>query len=227
MGKHDRRGMSPPHPLRQREERAQASRRAGGRGSAGHRDPDDDGPRRPLLIYVLLCALVVGAGAFLWRAYDDGTGGGPIRVVPQQERFKEPGPGAEEAPTPVEDQLRTAETPPIERFAEGPEEPLSPEEAAALEAPTGPPAFVNNGPFVAQIAALQSEDGIGPLWRRLADRAPDLFADARMDVQRADLGARGVYLRVRVGYFPDRENAARFCARMRAMGQDCMAVERE
>ena len=219
MGKHDRRGLTPAPQTQQRDTRARSPGR--------RRDADDDGPRRPLMIYVLLCALVVGAGAFLWRAYDDGTGGGPIRVAPAQDRFKEPGPGAEDAPTPVEDQLRTADAPAIEGFTEGPEEPLTAEEAAALEAPTGPPTFANNGPFVAQIAALQSEDGIAPLWRRLADRAPDLFADARMDVQRADLGARGVYLRVRVGYFPDRDNAARFCARMRAMGQDCMAVERE
>jgi len=219
MGKHDRRRMTPQAFTPLGEARA--------RGAGGRRDLDDDAPRRPLLIYVLLCGLVLGAGAFLWRAYDDGAGQGPSRVPPAQERFKERGPGADEIPTPIEDQLRTASPPSIQGFSEGPEEPLSAEEEEALAAPMGPPVFVNDGAFVAQIAALQSEDGVGPLWRRLADRAPDLFEQARMDVQRADLGARGVYLRVRVGYFPDRENAARFCARMRAMGQDCMAVERE
>jgi cell division septation protein DedD len=85
---------------------------------------------------------------------------------------------------------------------------------------------VRNGAFVAQIAALQSQEGVEPLWRRLSSRAPDLFAQATMDIQTADLGPRGVYHRVRAGYFPDRANADRFCARMQAMGQDCVVAER-
>jgi hypothetical protein len=53
-----------------------------------------------------------------------------------------------------------------------------------------------------------------------------LFANARLDVERADLGARGVYHRVRAGYFADRENAALFCERIRQMGQDCIVAAR-
>jgi hypothetical protein len=181
-----------------------------------------------MMIYGLLAALVVGMGAFLWSAYDGASVRGvPVRVSPATDRYKEPGPGAEEdtlVAAPVEDQLRNPEAVlAATDVAAPPEEPLAQDPNVA---PVGPPAFVHDGAFVAQIAALQSEGGIGPLWSRLSDRAPDLFADAKMDVQRADLGARGVYLRVRVGYFADRENAARFCVRMRAMGQDCMAVER-
>jgi hypothetical protein len=47
-----------------------------------------------------------------------------------------------------------------------------------------------------------------------------------MDVQRADLGSRGVYHRVRAGYFADRDSAARFCDRVRQMGQDCIVAAR-
>jgi SPOR domain len=193
------------------------------------REDDEDGPRRPLMVYALLSFLVLGMGFFLWNAYDGGSpvGSGIVRVSPGQQDFKEPGPAASEvaqAAPPVEDVLRNPEDAPVAAGEAPPPEEPNPDAAAA--APTGPPAFVNNGPFVAQIAALQAEAGIAPLWRRLSERAPDLFADARMDVQRADLGARGIYLRVRVGYFADRENASRFCVRMRAMGQDCMAVER-
>jgi hypothetical protein len=88
------------------------------------------------------------------------------------------------------------------------------------------PNFVSNGPYVAQLAALQSEAATGNAWRRLASRAPDLFASARMDVARADLGARGVYYRVRAGYFADREEATLFCERIRQMGQDCIVASR-
>jgi hypothetical protein len=53
-----------------------------------------------------------------------------------------------------------------------------------------------------------------------------LFAQAQLDVQRADLGQRGIYFRVRAGYFADRANASRFCERIRQMGQDCIPVAR-
>jgi hypothetical protein len=88
------------------------------------------------------------------------------------------------------------------------------------------PAFVSNGPYVAQLAALQSEAAVDQAWQRLSSRAPQLFAPARLDVERADLGARGVYYRVRAGYFADRANASRFCERIRQMGQDCIVAAR-
>jgi hypothetical protein len=211
MAKHDHRAARPPQ--------AHSAPRP--------RHDDPDGPRRPLLVYALLTFLIVGMGFFLWNAYDGGGyGGGIVRVSPDSARFKEPGPAAPEAsaPPPVEDVLRNPGAVPLPSdVAPAPE---APQPDAPLPEPTGDPVFANSGPFVAQVAALQAEAGIAPLWRRLSERAPDLFAQARMDVERADLGARGVYLRVRVGYFADRDNAARFCARMRAMGQDCMAVER-
>jgi hypothetical protein len=53
-----------------------------------------------------------------------------------------------------------------------------------------------------------------------------LFAHAQLDVERADLGQRGVYFRVRAGYFADRANATLFCDRIRQMGQDCIPIAR-
>ncbi|MBS0383976.1 MAG: SPOR domain-containing protein [Proteobacteria bacterium] len=88
------------------------------------------------------------------------------------------------------------------------------------------PTFAASGPYVAQLAALQSEAAVQPAWARLSSRAPDLFGQAHLDVQRADLGARGVYFRVRAGYFANRANASRFCERIRQMGQDCIPVVR-
>ena len=79
---------------------------------------------------------------------------------------------------------------------------------------------------MAQLAALQSDAAVQPAWNRLASRAPDLFAPARLDVERADLGNRGIYYRVRAGYFANREEASRFCERIRRMGQDCIVVAR-
>lgn len=91
---------------------------------------------------------------------------------------------------------------------------------------SAPPYFVANGPYVAQLVALRSEAGVDEAWRRLSSRAPRLFERARLDVEHADLGPRGVYYRVRAGYFPDRANATRFCERVRRMGQDCVVTAR-
>jgi hypothetical protein len=115
--------------------------------------------------------------------------------------------------------------------------PNAPPNSQAADAQTGEPAgsrpqvapapaFAANGPYVAQVAALQSEQAVEPAWRRLSSRAPQLFAPAHLDVERADLGQHGVYFRVRAGYFADRANANRFCDRVKQMGQDCIVVAR-
>jgi hypothetical protein len=88
------------------------------------------------------------------------------------------------------------------------------------------PRFAPNGPYVAQLAALQSEAAVNQAWRRYASRAPQLFGGANLDTQRADLGQRGIYYRVRAGYFADRANATLFCERIRQMGQDCIVAAR-
>ena len=88
------------------------------------------------------------------------------------------------------------------------------------------PTFAVNGRYVAQLAALQSEAAVEPSWRRFAARAPALFAGAHMDVQRADLGPRGIYHRIRAGYFASSADATLFCERIRQMGQDCIVAAR-
>ena len=61
-------------------------------------------------------------------------------------------------------------------------------------------------------------------WTRLQNTAPDLFEGANLDIQRADLGARGVFYRLRVGSFADRDAAKGFCTEVKAAGKDCMVV---
>lgn len=84
--------------------------------------------------------------------------------------------------------------------------------------------FVANGSYQVQLSALRSEQAAQSAWTSLQDSAPDLFQGARLDIQRADLGARGVFYRLRVGSFPDRAAAKGFCADVKAAGKDCMVV---
>ena len=84
--------------------------------------------------------------------------------------------------------------------------------------------FAANGDFQVQLSALRSEDAAQTAWSRIQSSAPDLFVGANLDIQRADLGARGVFYRLRVGSFSDRAAAKGFCADVKATGKDCMVV---
>lgn len=182
----------------------------------------DDQARHAGVIYVLMLVIALAFGGFVWQLYSS----------PDIPRIAAPSSPYKIAPPP--------EAPPdmIEEAALAAPEELSapPPDLAAAEAETpmavGPPqlpaapAFVGGGPYVAQLAALQSEAAVEQAWRRLSSRAPQLFEPARLDVERADLGPRGVYYRVRAGYFADRTNASLFCERIRQMGQDCIVAAR-
>jgi cell division septation protein DedD len=178
----------------------------------------DDKTRHAGVLYVLMIVIAVAFGGFLWQLYSAPE----IPRIPAQ-----PGPYKIEPPPEPLQTTQIAETPlpPVDPS-------LAEREAPVVELnpqPVSEPAtvrFVANGPYVAQLAALQSEAAVGTAWRRLVSRAPDLFANAHMDVQRADLGSRGVYHRVRAGYFADRDSATRFCDRVRQMGQDCIVAAR-
>ncbi len=84
--------------------------------------------------------------------------------------------------------------------------------------------FSSTGDYQVQLSALRTQDAAQSAWTRLQDSAPDLFAGATLDIQRADLGARGIFYRLRIGSFPDRAAAKGFCADVKAAGKDCMVV---
>ncbi len=185
----------------------------------------DEPSRGAGVIYVLMLVIAVCFGGFLWQLYSG----------PDAPHISAPaGPYKVQPPPEGSDALDSTEQTLAEAAASQSSEELAPAESApiASEQQTGPPqvaaapTFAASGPYVAQLAALQSEAAVQQAWRRLSSRAPDLFAAAHLDVERADLGQRGIYYRVRAGYFTDRPNAARFCDRIRQMGQDCIVTTR-
>jgi hypothetical protein len=178
------------------------------------------------MIYVLMLVVAVAFGGFVWQLYSAPE---TPRIAALPGAYKvEPPPDVAGAPDETEqgafynslegrDEAEATPRPGPESVAEAPA-------GAPQLAPA--PRFVTDGPYVAQLAALQSQEAVDQAWRRMASRAPDLFAQARLDTERADLGPRGIYYRVRAGYFSDRANATRFCDRIRQMGQDCIVAAR-
>lgn len=170
---------------------------------------------------------------------------GPAKVAPID-------PGGETVPgqdVAIYDELDGAKTadaaPPV---AESPRAPaqgaldgappaVAPKPVAAAGGPTGAPpvpapvsnakiAIVRNGPYVAQIAALRSEDAANAEWAKVSRLAPDLFAGAQKDIQKADLGAKGIFYRLRAGSFASRDAADAFCDQVQSAGSGCIVAAR-
>jgi cell division septation protein DedD len=161
--------------------------------------------RTSAFVYVLMLVIALAFGGFVWQLYSTPD---IAHINAPNDPFKIAGPADADAATGGDGVV------------------AQPHQGSAGEAEPAEGAGGAEGTYVVQLAALQSEAAIEPAWRRLASRAPDLFATAHLDVERADLGARGTYYRVRAGYFPDRDSASQFCDRIRQMGQDCIITAR-
>jgi cell division septation protein DedD len=163
------------------------------------------------------------------RRRDPVLAGGPGELPPVEEENEapkiryaeaEPQAPAEEDSQPI--QIAVARTPVI---AESLEPITGTSEIAVTSAPSVQRSrFSEVGTYQVQLSALRSEDAARSAWTRLQNTAPDLFAGANLDIQRADLGARGVFYRLRVGSFANRDAAKGFCADVKAAGKDCMVV---
>ncbi len=94
--------------------------------------------------------------------------------------------------------------------------------------PETPPAVQPsaNGRFVIQIAAFRDQVQAAAGFARLRTAYPDLVAGLTPDVERADLGDRGIYFRLRLGAFQTKDAATALCTRLKGRGQDCIVKER-
>ena len=79
-----------------------------------------------------------------------------------------------------------------------------------------------SGSHVVQIGAFRSNSDAMAQWARIAAKLGDYAASKAPDVERADLGARGVYHRLRIGPFNSSGEASTYCAGLKERGQDCL-----
>lgn len=80
------------------------------------------------------------------------------------------------------------------------------------------------GDYFVQLASVKSDDGARKEWSRLQKAHSGLFADLALDVQRADLGDRGIFYRIRTGPFPNRTTAQDMCAQIKVAKLGCLVV---
>jgi len=81
----------------------------------------------------------------------------------------------------------------------------------------------NNAPAYVQLASQRSEAEARASAEAMVRRFGPLFGGANLEVQRVDLGERGIYYRVRVPA-SSRENANTICVNVKAAGGDCFIM---
>ena len=91
---------------------------------------------------------------------------------------------------------------------------------AIVEPTPEAPAAQSDGAVV-QVSAQKSESAAKSIYRGLRVKFPAIFGKLHPNIQRADLGDKGVYYRVRVGPFA-LADAKKICGNYKAAGGDCV-----
>jgi hypothetical protein len=79
-----------------------------------------------------------------------------------------------------------------------------------------------SGSYVLQIGAYKSQADADAAWKVYKARHAALLSAYSDDVQQADLGEKGIWYRLRIGGFADRNMATSLCDRLKADGGACI-----
>ncbi|HEX2256120.1 MAG TPA: SPOR domain-containing protein [Afifellaceae bacterium] len=96
-----------------------------------------------------------------------------------------------------------------------------PAQAAQPRQPAASPAA--SSPYAVQLSAQRSEDQARATFASLRSRFPSILGSQQPLIERADLGDRGIYYRVRVGAGSQTE-ASRLCEQLKAAGGSCFVT---
>ena len=139
-----------------------------------------------------------------------------------------------EQPTTLAQAVPRTETPPEapETIVPQAESPAPPQTDTPAVAPARPePQVIETpgtatGSHVVQIAAFRDQPSAEKEFQVLKKKYPDLLGALSQDIQRADLGAKGIYYRLRVGPFNGKDPATKLCTELKARGQECIVRPR-
>ena len=78
-----------------------------------------------------------------------------------------------------------------------------------------------SGKYVVQVASLRSQSEAEVMWAKLKKKMGGVITTSQFaDIKRVDLGARGIYYRLRVSGLVDKAAASQLCAKLKANKQD-------
>lgn len=95
-------------------------------------------------------------------------------------------------------------------------------EPAPTPAPAASSRSATSGSHVVQVGSFRSNDEALAKWSSMQSKIGAVLGDKSFDIEAADLGARGVYHRLRVGPFASSDAANSYCATLKQNGQDCL-----
>lgn len=154
-------------------------------------------------------------------------------IAPLQPAPAQPAPVQAVQTQPV--QVQPAQVQPVQTQASAPIQLAAPATAPTTVAPAPTQQQVATAPaiapaapagdFVVQLASLRSPEQAQATFNTLQGRFGSILTGFTPDVQRADLGDRGIYHRLRVGPM-DRDAANSLCQRYQAAGGDCIVQRR-
>lgn len=123
-----------------------------------------------------------------------------------------PAPPAAELRTPSPEEVMAAQKPPL----------VVPERS---QPKTVKSALVSlDKSFLIQLAALRSEDAARQEWLRLTTKNRDLLGDLRLALVRVDLGAKGIFFRLRAGPLKDMAAARALCKSLAGRKVGCLVI---
>lgn len=148
----------------------------------------------------------------------------PSAPVVQPPQTLTPPPAAQPAPAPVAaaPAPRPAAPTPAPAPAPAPQvAALPPAAAPSAPAVTAP---VGGGAMMVQLAALKDEASARQAWSKAVAANGDLLGNLSLDIQRADLGDKGVFYRVRAKGLRTADEAKGLCEKLAARKVGCIVV---
>jgi cell division protein FtsN len=133
-----------------------------------------------------------------------------VQAPPAREAAAKPAPVAQTtlppAATPVKPAAQTPAKQPV----------ATPAKSAATAA---------GGAYMLQIGAYKSQSDADAAWKSFRGKHAALLSGFGPNVQKADLGDKGVWYRLRVGSFADKGAATALCDRLKAEGAACFTAK--
>lgn len=81
------------------------------------------------------------------------------------------------------------------------------------------------GSYLLQVGAYKSQSDADAAWKVYQAKHAALLSGFGSNIQKADLGDKGVWYRLRVGSFADKDTAAAMCDRLKAEGAACFPAK--
>lgn len=145
--------------------------------------------------------------------------------LPEQQVAATPAPQPVPAPAPQPPAVQPPAASPAP--APAPKPTQQPQVAAVPPAPAPAPAApapAGGGSQMVQLAALKDEASARTAWNQAVASNKDLLGNLTLDIQRADLGAKGVFYRVRAKGLRSAEEAKALCDKLAARKVSCLVV---